>query len=384
MTDIATPTSFNLPRGSTLVQDVDEEIFLLYTRKLQVSSSGSGSAASDEQAGDKGGLGFHSSTQEILPVSLTIRDPLAAQSTSNERLSSKGARGKGKKGQKKDEVVVQVDVHQALDALRNRKGDTGSVVWRLSLNLAQYLLQQHHFPSPACPALLPDLSTSTILELGSGTGFLGVALRSIWQGSSSSPARGRWIFSDQLVNLPLVMRNLRGNGVLPAASDSARTASRRNPSTSGGDVATVEVLELDWLAEAAAWDANSHSLHASGFAPLSSSPSSRRPSALETPPDLILAVDCIYNPSLSAPLAKTILRHAGANTVVVVASELRDEEPLEEFLRAWQELGSEEQGWRIARVGWDDEAEKVQAGKLASSQFVVWVGRQEQLERDKS
>lgn len=61
-----------------------------------------------------------------MPVSLTIRDPLAAQSSSNKPFGSKGARGKGKKGQKKDDVVVQVDVHQALDALRNRKGDTGA------------------------------------------------------------------------------------------------------------------------------------------------------------------------------------------------------------------------------------------------------------------
>lgn len=78
--------------------------------------------------------------------------------------------------------------------------------------------------------------------------------------------------------------------------------------------------------------------------------------------DVIVAADCIYNPSLSAPLAKTIDKLAGPGTVVLVASELRDEEPLEIFLREWFDLG-----WVIVRP-------ELGEGGLGGREFVVWVG----------
>ncbi|KAL8284224.1 hypothetical protein RQP46_004973 [Phenoliferia psychrophenolica] len=63
----------------------------------------------------------------------------------------------------------------------------------------------------------------------------------------------------------------------------------------------------------------------------------------ESPPDIIIAADCIFNPFLSAPLARTINALAGPRTVALVASELRDPEPLELFLREWLDLG-----WKMA------------------------------------
>ena len=56
-------------------------------------------------------------------------------------------------------------------------------------------------------------------------------------------------------------------------------------------------------------------------------------------PDLILAVDCIYHPSLVGPLVSTINHFARPDrTIVVVVSELRAEDVLRGFLEAW--LGS--------------------------------------------
>ncbi|GAA5826898.1 hypothetical protein JCM11251_002148 [Rhodosporidiobolus azoricus] len=360
------PPTLNLPPSTVLVEDVDEEIFLLYSRKQQLASSNSAVASTSPS-----GLGSHSDKEGVLSLSLAIKDPWTAAVDAGPHSSGRSKRtasSKSKKGKEKEEVTVDVELHQALDVLRHRKGDTGSVLWRVSLHLATYLLTTHHFPSPLCPPLLPALSTSSVLELGSGTGFLGLALRSIFasaptESSSATKGKGKavkrdkgadgrtsWTFSDQLASLPLVMRNLRTNNV--------------------DATPTFAVEELDWLAESSAWQQNRQPLASSAL----SGSSSVEPTV---PPDLIIAADCIYNPSLSAPLAHTILRQAGPKTVVLVASELRDEEPLEAFLRTWFEEGGEK--WRIARLAWDTEEEKRVAGELDGGQFVVWVGWQEQV-----
>ncbi|GAA5861478.1 hypothetical protein JCM3774_000263 [Rhodotorula dairenensis] len=447
----APPAYVNLPRGSVLVQDPDEEIFLLYTRKLQLAgestSNGLRGARTQEQEGGGGvetdGLGFAATAGEVVPVSLTVSDPwipatassaqgrggedapLAEADGSQER-NVRGRRGKTRRRARKhlqkshktttrDDVTVQVELHQSLDALRHRKGDTGSVLWRLSLHLAEYFLRTHHFPPPPSRQpppplpLLPFLADSTVLELGSGTGFLGIALRDVVLKPSS---RGRWLFSDQWANLPLVVRNLRANGVLEplqqpssssASSQQNKTKAGRGPASVGQQskrgLERVEVLELDWLAEAAEWDREQHALLSSGkgsaLSPRERAASHDDDGRGGDGPVVLLAVDCIYNPSLSAPLAKTLLRQArlhGSTTTprpgaaaagdrppvsIVVASELRDDEPLEAFLRAWTDAANRDPDgrWTIARLGWDDEDEDAAAvaGELASGQFVVWV-----------
>lgn len=66
--------------------------------------------------------------------------------------------------------------------------------------------------------------------------------------------------------------------------------------------------------------------------------------------------------------------------MIVVVSELRDEDALEAFLKSWMEMArqeEEEEGWTIARLGWDDPDERRMAGELASGQFVTWVAWKE-------
>ncbi|GAA5834015.1 hypothetical protein JCM9279_004189 [Rhodotorula babjevae] len=370
---ISTPVTLSLPAGSVLVDDVDEELFLVYTRKLQLASS----SGDDAAAGDTSALGYLDSNDGVVHVALPVKPPPASEKPAS--ITGRRRRAAKSKVSESRELVVEVEVHQALDALRHRKGDTGSVLWRSSLHLAQYLLQSHHYPSPSSPPLFPSLASSTVLELGSGTGFLGLALRSIWGD------KGRWIFTDLLDNLPLVVRNLKANGVesgssAPSSGGQAGKATSRRPTAPSAQrpSAQVDVVELDWLVEAAAWDAHPGSLYlpsspSSPARPLSSRSVSHAPSH---PPSLILAADCVYNPSLSAPLAKTLLRHAGPDTLVLVACELRDEEPIDEFLRAWVTLG-EGDGWTVARLGWGEEerdGERARAQGIERGEFAVWVG----------
>ncbi|GAA5923193.1 uncharacterized protein JCM15063_003566 [Sporobolomyces koalae] len=340
---INAPPSVHLPSGSVLVEDADEEIFLLYTNKQQRATSES--AATGRGAAE---LGYHSDQGDVLAVNLSVNNPWSGSGQADTVMKSrKFKKGKGKE---KETLEVNVELRQSLAALRNRKGDTGSVLWRLSLHLAEYILTLHHFPSPEVPCLLPNLSTSSILELGSGTGFLGLALRSIFAPftPSTHPTESafKWTFSDQLDNLPLILRNLRGNSI----SESEIGDSPAHP---------YSIVELDWLAESRDY-----------LADRTQPRKSRQPGSF---PDLILAVDCIYNPALASPLAHTILRNSGSETVVVVASELRDSEALETFLRCWLEEGRQG-GWQVTRLGWESLDEQRAAGDLADPKFVVWVG----------
>jgi hypothetical protein len=130
------PARLNLSPASVFVEDADEEvcsstlrstaapsgwadfdrvaqIFLLYTQKQQ-SSPGSSI---------NGGLGFLDTSKEIVPISLTIVD-------SRPTLASDVKKGKGKARRAQPtpkEVVVELELCQNLDALRNRKGDTGEL-----------------------------------------------------------------------------------------------------------------------------------------------------------------------------------------------------------------------------------------------------------------
>ncbi|KAM0755388.1 hypothetical protein T439DRAFT_320078 [Meredithblackwellia eburnea MCA 4105] len=318
--------SVALPPDSVHVEDLDEEIFLIYTRKQQSKEADTG-------------LGFVQTKKDLLEISITVKRPSLSGGVGLP--AKRGTAGKGKKGGSKDpdEVTVDVALGQDLGALRNRPGDTGSVLWRISLAFAKFLLQQHHFTSPSSERLFPSWSTSTILELGSGTGFLGAALYKTTK---------QWIFTDQLSSLDLLVSNLRRNGI-----------------------ANAEVREVDWVAERD----EARKLEQKGQSRKQEWINQRDVNA----PDMILAVDCIFNPALSEPLARTIDHLAGSSTKAVVASELRDPEPLEEFLKEWLRLG-----WDIWRVNFEAfVGQEVGVGvgeaadsakEMASPSFVVWVG----------
>jgi protein N-lysine methyltransferase METTL21D len=66
------------------------------------------------------------------------------------------------------------------------------------------------------------------------------------------------------------------------------------------------------------------------------------------PPNILLAVDCIYHPELVRPLLTTVTALAAPtlrHTVALVVAELRGEDALRDFLEGWIGLG-----WRVWSV----------------------------------
>ncbi|KAF7308807.1 hypothetical protein MKEN_01080300 [Mycena kentingensis (nom. inval.)] len=283
-----------LPAGSERVLDADEEVFILYSRSTT----------------EPRGLGYVDNRSDILTLSFTLKP---------------GFITKGKRKQlAAQEKTVEIQMAQDKTALRSRSGDTGSVVWQASIDFAQSILQQHHAKSPDALFDLERLPSSRILELGSGTGLLSIAL---------SPLVAHFTATDIPELLPLMRKNLALN--FPA---------ERN----------VSVNELNWQT-------------------LASLPPARRAQLFtvspDAPYDIVLIVDCIYHPSLLPSLLATIDYVATTpTTAVVVAMELRAEDVTREFLEGWLALDSGR--WEVWRVANDSDN-----GILAHDKpYVVWVG----------
>ena len=96
---------------------------------------------------------------------------------------------------------------------------------------------------------------------------------------------------------------------------------------------------------------------------LESTPVSQREKIFNFEPvDLLLAVDCIYHPSLLSPLVTTIdyLSIPGKTTVLII-SELRAEDVLREFMETWLS----KPGWEIWRIPND----------VLGKHYAIWMGR---------
>ncbi|CAE6341931.1 hypothetical protein RSOLAG22IIIB_02754 [Rhizoctonia solani] len=296
-----------VPQGSCRVLDSDEEVFILYSRHFE----------NKDEDGIQG-LGSVNSLAGNLSLSFTIKPPLhQVDHTIVEKSRPKG-RVRYKKASNSNpqqaEKTIEIEVFQDVTGLRSRKGDTGSVVWRASVHLAKFLLQQYYFP-PHLPnsAILNHerLANSRIVELGSGTGVLGCALLPLLSGG------GHITLTDLPELIPLLRKN--------AKSDK------------------VSVEPLDWT-----WQ----------ILPKFTA-------------DLVLCIDCIYNTALVRPLVRVL---GTFDAPILVVIELRDEDVVREFLREWLEwrphIGgkiSEEGGFQVWRL----------ADHLFSPRFVAWLGWKE-------
>lgn len=407
---------FRFPPGSVVVHDADGEILELYMTLASIDSDNAndtGHEAPSARAAPTrsrdgqgmGGLGFLDPTQPLLELELVLRPPVLPSSgeTTNPAPSvavavpfpkskpRSGAHRRSAAASKSREalapareVVLPVIIQQDLSALKTRKGDTGSVVWRSSLHLGTHILTQSVFPpapdtdpnSPLTCALLdPDrLRQARVLELGSGTGLLAVLL---------SPLVKEWTASDLLENLGLVQRNLELNQVPysgsfgrashpgDATSKSSTAKSSRKappkpvPKTDSPKTPNVRLEEINWVAV---------------------SPTRSSIPAIEAY-DLILAVDCIYNSALVQPLINTLACYTRPfplstdasgpsdpeqrGTVVWVVVELRESGVLQDFLDRWLLDGADEHGegrWRIVRLSEDA------MGRWADGRRGRWVG----------
>ena len=127
----------------------------------------------------------------------------------------------------------------------------------------------------------------------------------------------------------------------------------------GKSKSNITIEELDWLALTSLPPGTARAR----YCPVPRVSDTRPESNDHGAWDLVLVVDCIYNPSLLPALVDAIdtVSTVGRTWVLVVA-ELRQEDVLREFLDLWlkQSSGS----WEIMRVE-----------GLLDMHFVVWAGR---------
>lgn len=161
-----------------------------------------------------------------------------------------------------------------------------------------------------------------------GTGLLSILL---------SPLVAQYTVTDIVPILPLIRKNLALNfpGWRPSPSPSPLSSSSPPPPDKAGT--NIHIEELDWTA---------------------------RPHLLShvtaRPVDLILVVDCIYNPTLLPALVNTLdwIADSGTGTQALVVMELRQEDVVREFLALWLA-----RDWEVMRVE-----------GLLGNRYAVWVG----------
>ncbi|KAH7922600.1 hypothetical protein BV22DRAFT_1016990 [Leucogyrophana mollusca] len=306
------PGLIRLPVDAEAVGDADEEIFIAYTNLQQ---------AKTVPVGPDGfrGLGHVDSRKDTLFIQFELKSSVGRLTQTDGAATRRGKAGRKSKEFPASTKTIEVELAQDKTALRSRKGDTGSVLWRASVEFAQLVLQQHFFPPDNPLFERAELANSHVLELGAGTGLLGVAL---------SPLVRSYTVTDIGVLLPLIRKNVALN--FPGWPHS------NGDGSSGGSGVFVE--ELDWV-----------TVH--------SSPAAVRTRYCPTPStassdswDFVLVVDCIYHPSLLPALVETIdVVSTCATTWVLVVVELRQEDVVREFLDLWLRKG-EWTLWRLDNI----------------------------------
>ncbi|PWN23651.1 hypothetical protein BCV69DRAFT_309531 [Microstroma glucosiphilum] len=362
-----------LSPGARRVTDADEEIFLLYT--LTPALAGRYGLGQVDSKHDLLTITFDLDKDDPPEVSSRNSDSLSSSATrSRKDATSKVARGSKRQGlstgskssknatSSARDTTVNTLLFQDSTSLRSNAGDTGSVIWRSSLYLAACLTRQLYRPQRGDEplsllnrkALLNPKGEQedgriNILELGTGTGVLPAILLPFLQ-TRRLANRLHWTATDLEELLPLIRRNL-----------SDKLSSTSSDSEEGG--ITLSSLPLDWMHA-------SNLLHSStSYA--GGSEALRRsllPSSLTGYPDLLMAVDCIFNPSLFDPLLDTIdLFTLKAHTVVLLLVELRSAEAMREFMEGWLKRDG---GWRV----WSVDVEQM---KGMEKGYVIWVGWKE-------
>ena len=248
-----------------LVDDVDEEIFLLYTLNAKSEHDG--------------GLGYVNPSCDRIFVSIDPDSRTWSSSVSDRNLAGK----------------LVVPIFQDVTSLRSSKGNTGSVLWRSTVELAIRFKSNTLFD-------LASMKEATVLELGAGTG----ALPALVAGVSK-----KWVATDQQELLPLLRKNLQQH-----------------------EKDGIKVGALDWfdfLDPPSPHSAQLRKKHILNyFGPEAGDKSGGV--------DVIICCDCIYNPGLFDALIATlnVFTEKERATVVLVSCEMRSDESLAEFLEKWK------------------------------------------------
>ncbi|EIM86495.1 uncharacterized protein STEHIDRAFT_156802 [Stereum hirsutum FP-91666 SS1] len=340
----------HIPSYATEVTDADEEVFLLYTRLASIHP------VDGESKEPFRGLGYLDGKSDTLTVRLELKPPTAEPPTSNTftptgkksgRNKSRSAHGKAKKENDDGTKVIEVELAQDRTALRSRSGDTGSVLWRASIDFARFVLQQYHFPVSDGLFDPPDLDNAHILELGAGTGLFSLLIGTLVR---------RYTATDIPALVPLLQKNIPHQ---PPSSSSLHSHSHGHSQTPTRPH-SISAAALDWTLP----------VHRQLPDPV-----------LQDTPDILLAVDCIYHPSLIPPLLKTIEELSTKDrTAVVIVCELRAEDVVREFLEGWLNLSTGKGGevgskWRIWSLSDVEESQwNEDGGRGLGPRYGMWVG----------
>lgn len=302
---------FPVPTSSVhRVEDVDEEVgvvayqvFLLYTLRTSLNAPSLG-------------LGCIDSKTDTLDIVLDAPDAAPPR----------GKHKKGKRSVRERTITlhqnVRASTHQTT-ALRSTAGDTGSVVWRSSVLLAQHCVQSLLATQLHPHALFrPDtLRGRNVLELGAGTGVFPACLLAdaSWAEGGSRPLQ--WIATDREENLALLHKNLDAYPVHP-------------------DRAVLTVAALDWAAFHPRSLDTPASLQQKQLAALLAPFQSPDATDELVYPDLLVCIDCVYNPALHAPLVAALDTLCAVNvTTIFLAIQLRDPDNTRAFLESWTQSG---------------------------------------------
>jgi hypothetical protein len=201
-----------------------------------------------------------------------------------------------------------------------------------------------------------------------------------------SPWAKRYTITDLDYLVPLIRKNVAANQEIIQKITLQARACRNMTDTQDNNIpisGNIDVDSLDWRS----------------IQPAMRMPTSRKPTwplQANDAVDLIIAVDCIYNPSLIPAFLNTLDFFATDRTAktegsegrtneipsvrrpcVLVAAELRSEDVIREFLGQWLARDA----WEIWRVDWEPmECDEGYVGNRAPVEagldvcFVIWVG----------
>ncbi|KAF9146000.1 Methyltransferase-like protein 21D [Mortierella sp. GBA39] len=209
-------------------------------------------------------------------------------------------------------------------------GGVGSTVWDTAIVLSKYLEKSNILATSSATASRSKRTTLNILELGSGTGLVGLAVARML---SSTGQKARIVLTDKANVLPLLQRNMEKN---PAEG------------------VELEARVLDWeavsgvkakvVAKASGSEPDQSSSEETVPATKSESTTTSEPSSspvattttespdaddiVSTEWDLVILSDCIWFPALYGPLTGTLIRLLGPETAssskLIVAFEKRN------------------------------------------------------------
>ncbi|KAF9338175.1 Methyltransferase-like protein 21D [Linnemannia elongata] len=209
-------------------------------------------------------------------------------------------------------------------------GGVGSTVWDTAIVLSKYLEKSNILATSSATASRSKRTTLNILELGSGTGLVGLAVARML---SATGQKAKIVLTDKANVLPLLQRNMEKNpaeGVelearvldWEAVSGVKAKAVAKAPDSEGGKSSSGETVSA----------AESEAITTSE--PLSSpvtTTAAEAPNAddiVSTEWDLVILSDCIWFPALYAPLSGTLTRLLRPETAsfskLIVAFEKRN------------------------------------------------------------